>query len=144
MTTDDCRNIAITLIDPDPGTPAASYNGDSMPVNRFSIILIDFWLALPVLVFGVAWLEHYQHGLRTLLLPTLSAVLLLLAVVRNAKVLLLGSDYSHGLYVTIELNILLAVFAAVYFGVRKRWIAALAAVILALDWLYMGAVNSVV
>ena len=41
------------------------------------------------------------------------------------------------------LNILLAVVAAVYFGVRKGWIAALAAVILALDWLYMGAVNSV-
>jgi hypothetical protein len=83
-------------------------------------------------------------GLRTLLLPTVSALLLLLAVVPNAKVLFLGSDYSHRLYVTIDLNILLAVVAAVYFGVRKRWIAALAAVILALDWLYMGAVNSVV
>jgi hypothetical protein len=115
-----------------------------MPVNRFSIILIYFWITLPVLLFGVAWRKHYQHGLRTLLLPTLSALLLLLAVVRNAKVLLLGSDHSHRLYVTIELNILLAVVAAVYFGVRKRWIAALAAVILALDWLYMGAVNSVV
>ncbi len=115
-----------------------------MPVNRFSIILIYFWLALPVFLFGAAWRKHYQHGLRTLLLPTLSALLLLLAVVRNAKVLLLGSDYSHRLYVTIELNILLAVVAAVYFGVRKKWIAALAAVILALDWLYMGTVNSVV
>ena len=97
-----------------------------------------------MLLFGAAWRKHYQYGLRTLLLPTLSALLLLLAVVPNAKLLLLGSDYSHRLYVTIELNILLAVVAAVYFGVRKRWIAVLAAVILALDWLYMGAVNSVV
>lgn len=77
-------------------------------------------------------------------MPTVSALLLLLAVVPNAKVLFLGSDYSRRLYVTIDLNILLAVVAAVYFGVRKGWIAALAAVILALDWLYMGAVNSVV
>jgi|SRR5579872_4521989 len=115
-----------------------------MPVNRFSIILICFWLALPVLLFVAAWRKHYQHGLRTLLLPTLSALLLLLAVVRNAKVLLLGSDYSQRMYITIELNILLAVVAAVYFCVRNRWIAAIAAVILALDWLYMGAVNSVV
>ena len=89
-------------------------------------------------------LKHYQHGIRTLLLPTLSALLLLLAVVHNLKVWLLGPDYSHRLYATIEVNLLLAVMAGVNFVVQKRWIATLAAVILALDWLYMGAVNSVV
>ena len=115
-----------------------------MPVNRFSIFLIYVWIALPVLLFGLDWRKHYQHGIRTLLLPTLSALLLLLAVARNLKVWLLGPDYSHRLYATIELNLLLAVLAGVYFVVRKRWIATLAAVILALDWLYMGAVNSVV
>src|SRR5215469_964345 len=30
--------------------------------------------------------------------------------------------HSHRLYVTIELNLLLAVLAGVYFVVRKRWI----------------------
>src|SRR6516225_3609664 len=101
-----------------------------MPVNRFSILLIYFWVALPVFLFGLAWRKHCQHGLRTLLLPTLSALLLLLAAVRDLKVWLLGPDYSHRLYVTIELNLLLAVVAAVYLTARKRWIAALAAVIL--------------
>jgi hypothetical protein len=41
-------------------------------------------------------------------------------------------------------QLLLAVVAGVYLLVRKRWVAAVAAVILALDWLHMGAVNSVV
>jgi hypothetical protein len=115
-----------------------------MPVSRFSIFLIYFWIALPIFLFGVAWRKHSQDGLRALLWPSLSALLLLSAIVNILKVPLLGPDYSHRLYITIEVNMLLAVVAAVYFGVRKRWIAALAAVILALDWLYMGAVNSVV
>jgi len=115
-----------------------------MSVNRFSVLLSYVWVALPVLIFGLAWRKYHQHGRRTLLLPTLSAVLLLLAVVRDLKLWFLGPDYSNRLYVTIGFNLLLAVVAAVYFGLRKRWIAALAALILAIDWLYMGAVNSVV
>jgi hypothetical protein len=102
-----------------------------MPVNQFSIVVV---LVLPVLLFALACAQS-QHGLRTLLLPTLSAALLLLAIVRDFKVWLLGPDYSHRLYVTIELNLILAIVAVVYFVARKRWIAALAALILALDWL---------
>src|SRR5215470_6576503 len=115
-----------------------------MPVNRLSTLLIYVWIVLPTLLFTLAWRKYFQREPRTLLVPTLSAVLLLLAVVRDLKWSLLGPDYSNRLYVTIGLNMLLAVVATVYFGVRKRWIAALAALILALDWLYMGAVNSVV
>ena len=115
-----------------------------MPVNRFSILLIYVWIVLPVLLFGWAWRKYHSHAYRTLLLPTLSAGLLLSGVVRDLKLWLLGPDYSHRLYVTIELNLILAVVTAVYFGVRKRWIAALAALVLALDWLYMGSINSVV
>ena len=115
-----------------------------MPVTRFSVLLIYVWIALPILIFGLAWRKYYQQGRTTLLLPTLSAVLLLLAAVRDLKVWLLGPDYSDRLYVTIGINLLLAFVAVVYFGLLKRWIAVLAALILALDWLYMGAVNSVV
>jgi len=113
-------------------------------VNRLSTLLIYVWIVLPALLFALAWRKYYQRGPRTLLLPSLSAVLLLFALVRDLKWSLLGPDYSHRLYVTIEVNTLFAVVAAVYFGVQKRWIAAVAALILALDWLYMGAVNSVV
>jgi hypothetical protein len=113
-------------------------------MNRLSNLLIDFSIVLPALLFALAWRKNFQREPRTLLVPTLSAVLLLLAVVRDLKWSLLGPDYSDRLYVTIGVNMLLAVVATVYFGVRKRWIAAIAALILALDWLYMGAVNSVV
>ena len=115
-----------------------------MTINRLSVFVIYMGIALPVLLFGVACRKHYPHALTTLPLPTLSAVLLLSAVVRNFKLLFLGSDYSHSLYLTIELNLLLAIVAAIYFGVTKRWIAGLAALILAANWLYMGAINSVV
>lgn len=115
-----------------------------MPVNRLSILLNYVWIVLPALLFALAWRKYFQREPRTLLVPTLSAVLLLLAVVRDLKWSLLGPDYSNRLYITIGVNMLLAVVATVYFSVRKRWIAALAALILALDWLYMGAVNSVV
>ena len=107
-------------------------------------LLIYLCIAVPLLLFGMAWRRQYRPEARTLLLPTASALLLLLAIVRSLKVWLLGSDYRPRLYVSIEVNMLVAIVALVYFGVTKRWIAALAALILALDWLYIGAVNSVV
>jgi hypothetical protein len=115
-----------------------------MPVNRLSISLICVCIALPVFLFGLAWRRNYQDSSRTLLLPTFSALLLLSTLFGNLKLWLLGSDYGHRLYVTIEVNMLLAMVAAIYFGMKKRWIAALAALLLALDWLYMASVNSVV
>jgi len=77
-------------------------------------------------------------------LPTVSALLLLLAVERHLKVLLLGPDYANRLYITIWVNLLVAIVSTVYFGMKRKWIALLAALILALDWGIMGAINSVV
>jgi hypothetical protein len=80
----------------------------------------------------------------TLTVPTLSAVLLLLSIQRDLRWMLLGPNYSHRLYITIEVNLLLLIIAAVYYGTRKEWIVAVASVMLALVWLYVGAINSVV
>lgn len=77
-------------------------------------------------------------------MPTVSALLLLLAVERHLKVLLLGPDYANRLYITIWVNLLVAIVSTVYFGMKRKWIALLAALILALDWGIMGAINSVV
>jgi hypothetical protein len=60
------------------------------------------------------------------------------------KVWLLGSDDSPRLYTTIELDMFIAIVAAVYFGLTKQWNSGLAALVLAAGWLYMGAINSVV
>jgi hypothetical protein len=57
-----------------------SYNGGLNPGNRFFVILIYVWIALPLFIFGLAWRKYYQDGRRVLILPTLSATLLLLAV----------------------------------------------------------------
>jgi glucan phosphoethanolaminetransferase (alkaline phosphatase superfamily) len=120
-----------------------SYDKSPMPVHYFFSFLTYVWMFSPLLLFCLAWCRHYQHLSRTLLLPTLSALLLVAAVVRNLKVLL-GSDYSHRLYISIEVNMFLGVAAAIYFLWKKRWTPAVAALILALDWLFLGAINSVV
>ena len=49
-----------------------------------------------------------------------------------------------GMYIAIWVNLLVAIVFTVYFGVKQKWIALLAALILALDWGIMGAINSVV
>jgi hypothetical protein len=115
-----------------------------MPVNRFTIGLMYFFTALPLFLFGAAWLRYHRKASKSLLLPTISALLLLLAIVRELKLSLLGPDYTHRLYITIEVNLLVAIVAAFYFGVKQKWIALIAALILALDWGIVGAINSVV
>jgi hypothetical protein len=46
-----------------------------MPVNRFSIILIYLWIALPVLLFGVAWRKHTVQSVERGLAQLYAAVL---------------------------------------------------------------------
>ena len=76
-----------------PDSGAASYYGCSMPVNRFTVGLMFVLIALPLLL-AAAWLRHHGQPSKALLLPTVSALLLLLAAVRDLKVLLLGPDYT--------------------------------------------------
>ena len=80
----------------------------AMTVTPFSMFLIYVWIILPIALFGAEWSRTYPQAARTLLVPTLSAVLLLLASVRFLKLLFLGSDYSGRLFVTIDVNTLLA------------------------------------
>jgi hypothetical protein len=80
----------------------------------------------------------------TIIAPTLSVVLLLLAIPHDLRWILLGPDYSHRLYTTVEVNIVLVLVAAVYCAKKKRWIGAVASAMLALSWLWVGAINSVV
>lgn len=105
------------------------------------IFVICSSLALPLLLFGLTW--RRGHPSKTRIVPTLSAALLLVAVMRDVRVTLLGADYSDRLYTIIEINAWIAIVATVYSGVTKRWIAGLASLILAAGWIYMGAVNSV-
>ena len=58
--------------------------------------------------------------------------------------IILGPDYSHRLFTTIEVNITLVTVAALYCGIKKRWLGAVASATLAFAWLWVGAINSVV
>lgn len=105
--------------------------------------LIYEFLVCPLLLLGVAWTRPDRLKVPFTVL-TLSALLVLLGTIRPAKLILLGPDYSHRLYMEIVLNLLVGILLAIYLATRRRWIAALAGLVLALGWLYAGAVNSAV
>jgi hypothetical protein len=111
---------------------------------NFAPFLIYAFAGLVGVLLAVAWWKGDRDTRGALIVTSMSAFLLLLAFVRDLKVALLGSDYTRRLYLTIDVNLLGASIASIYFSVKKRWIPALAAVLLAILWLYMAGVNSVV
>jgi hypothetical protein len=111
---------------------------------REFLIFCVLGLALPIILLGIAWRRYDRQMRATIIAPTLSVVLLLLAIPHDLRSIVLGPDYSHRLYTTIEVNIVLVLVAAVYCAIKKRWIGAVASAMLALSWLWVGAINSVV
>jgi hypothetical protein len=69
---------------------------------------------------------------------------MILAIWPGLKEALLGRDYSQRLYTTIEVLLVVMVVGSVYFLIRKRWMLAIASIILAIDWLWIGIINSAV
>jgi hypothetical protein len=98
-------------------------------------------LPLPLLL--IAWYESNRKPIELSIL-TFSAVLLNLADVRSVKLALFGADYSSRLFATIEVNMLVAIVLGINLGIMRRWIAAVAALILAFAWFLVAAVNSAV
>jgi hypothetical protein len=100
-------------------------------------------MLFPLPLLAVAWSRSNRLPIEFSVL-TLSAALYLSADIRSLKLTLLGSDYSHRLFTTVVVNILVAIILGIHLGIKRRWIAAIAAVILAFGWLLIGAINSVV
>jgi hypothetical protein len=67
---------------------------------REFLIFCVLGLALPVILLGIAWRRYDRRMKTTLIVPTLSVVLLMLAIQRDLRAMLLGPDYSHRLYTT--------------------------------------------
>jgi len=109
------------------------------------MLLVLFYACFlaPLPLLALAWSKSNRLPIEFSIL-TLSAVLFVSSTIRSLKGILLGMDYSHRLFATIEFNIVLAIALAVYLGIRSRWVAAAAALILCLAWLLAGAVNTVV
>ena len=104
-------------------------------------VLIACFLPLPLI--AVEWSRTNRRPIELSIL-TLSAVLLLTAFVRNLKLTFLGGDYSDRLYTTIGANLLVALGLGFYLAIKRRWLAAFAAIVLAFGWLVVGSINSVV
>lgn len=100
-------------------------------------------LLLPIVLLFVAWRRNRREK-ATFVLLLVSGILLLSATVRDIKWVLPGGDYTHRLYVTIGLNMLLAAVCGLYLTFTRRFLAALSAIALVFGWLYMGVVHSVV
>ena len=70
-----------------------------------------------------------------------SSALWIAGCFRESKLVLLGKDYSHGLYLHIEGNLLLAALLVVYFFTTRKWVAGAGAVLLLLLWILVAIVN---
>jgi hypothetical protein len=113
-----------------------------MTVTPLEYAFVVCW-ALPLPLLGFAWTRPNRQKISIVVL-SFSAVLILSAGVRYLKFILLGEDYSNRLYTTIGVNMLVAIILALYLAITRRWLAALAAAMLALAWFWVCAVNSVV
>ena len=111
---------------------------------REFLIFCVLGLALPVVLMAAAWRRYDRRARTTLIIPALSVVFLLLVIQHDLRWILLGPDYSHRLYLTIEVNAVLALLSALYSGINRAWMALVASVVVALTWLWVGAINSVV
>ncbi|MGB8475216.1 MAG: hypothetical protein WCE61_14130 [Candidatus Acidiferrum sp.] len=100
-------------------------------------------IALPFLILAAAWWKK-ERGIFAYTLPTMSALLLVAAFQHGLKVVLLGPDYSDRLFFSIGLNMFISNFTGAYLVSTRKWVAAVAALILALDWLLVAAINSAV
>ena len=102
--------------------------------------------ALPAIVLvliAIAWCRKDRRPLELSIL-TLSAVLLTVSEVRAWKLALIVPDYSSRLGATIGTNILVALSLGIYLGIKRRWVATIAALILAYVWLMVLAINAAV
>jgi hypothetical protein len=111
---------------------------------REFLIFCTLGLLVPLVLIGIAWRRYDKSARTTLIVPALSVIFLLLVIQHDLRWILLGPDYSHRLYLTIEANALLAAASGIYSGIKRGWMALGASVIVALAWLWVGAINSVV
>jgi hypothetical protein len=111
---------------------------------REFLIFCTLGLLVPFVLIGIAWRRYDKSARTTLIVPALSVIFLLLVIQHNLRWILLGPDYSNRLYLTIEANVLLAAASGIYSGIKRGWMAVAASVIVALAWLWIGAINSVV
>src|ERR1700730_1482729 len=114
----------------------------SIVSNDALTYLIYACLLFPLPLLAIAWSRSDRLPVQFSIL-TLSAVFFVSAAVRNLKLTLLGSDYSHRLFTTIAFNLLVAIVLGLYLGVKHRWIASIASAILAFGWFLMWVINSV-
>ena len=95
-------------------------------------------LPLPLLL--IAWHESERKSIQLSIL-TLSAVLLNSANVPAVKLALLGADYTSRLFATVEIDMLVAIGLGIYLTIMRRWIAAIAALLLGFAW-FLAAVGN--
>jgi hypothetical protein len=105
--------------------------------------LLHACVIFPLPLLMIAWSGRDRKPIEYSIL-TLSAALLVLCALRSAKLTFLGNDLSNHLYTTMGVNLLGEAILGVHLGMKHRWIAADAAIIIALGWLLVGAINSVV
>jgi len=121
--------------------PDEAYNL-ALPRAMFTLLFTSC-LLLPLPLLAIAWSRPNRLPIEFSVL-TVSVGLLLSASIHNLRVILLGDDYSHRLFSTIGINVLVVFVLAVLLGLRRRWIGTVAALLVGAGWVLVAAINSAV
>ena len=113
---------------------------ECLGIVLINVQIFDACMILPVPLLLIAWYETNRKPLELSIL-TLSAVLLNSANVPAVKLALLGADYTSRLFATVEIDMLVAIGLGIYLAIMRRWIAAIAALLLGFAWFLAAAVN---
>ena len=107
------------------------------------IVFCAVCLVSPAILLLIAWL-HNRKTISSLIIPMVAVAALALSLSPEVRAVLVGADYTRRLFVTIGVFAFLTAACAIYAMFRKLWIVAVASALVALGWMFMGVVNSVV
>ena len=79
-----------------------------------------------------------------MVVPVAALIVLGLSLIPEMKSALVGADYSRRLFLTIDVFIGLTAANVIFAAMRRHWPVAIASALVAVGWIYMAAINSVV
>jgi hypothetical protein len=107
------------------------------------IIFCAICLACPACLLLLAWVRN-RKVIAASIIPMAALIVLGFAMFPEMKSVLVGADYSHRLFLTIDVFIGLAAVSLIYAAWRRLWLVAIASALVSLGWIYLAAINSTV
>ena len=107
------------------------------------IVFCAVGIVFPATLLVHTWRQN-RRVTAPVIIPAIAISALALAMVPDMRWLVLGTDYSRRLFMTIGVFALLTLINAIYAATRRAWTVAIASAVISLAWFFVGVINSVV